>query len=99
MKLIDADDLKRKLQARHDNSDEDFDKGYNIGIETAIDLIDSALEIKQAKNICEDCNFRKFSENLADGIIKLMNDNDIHTLEELANICGVDTGERKNEAD
>ena len=42
MRLIDADELKNKLQARHDNGGEDFDKGYNIGLGTAIDLIDSA---------------------------------------------------------
>lgn len=40
--LISREALKEKLQARHDNGEEDFDKGYNIGIETAIDLIDNA---------------------------------------------------------
>ena len=43
--LISSSELKKKLQARHDNGEEDFDKGYNIGIETAIDLIDNAKTI------------------------------------------------------
>lgn len=45
MRLGDLDALKKKLQARRDNGEEDFDKGYNIGIETAIDLINSAPEL------------------------------------------------------
>ncbi len=46
MRLIDADALKSKLQARHDNGNDDFDKGYNIGLGTAIDLIDCAPTIE-----------------------------------------------------
>ena len=46
MRLIDADALKEKLQARYDNGEEDFDKGYNIGIETAIDLLDNAPAVE-----------------------------------------------------
>lgn len=42
MRSIDGDALKSKLQARHDNGNEDFDKGYNVGLGTAIDLIDCA---------------------------------------------------------
>ena len=44
--LISREALKKKLQARHDNGEEDFDKGYNIGIETAIDLIDNAPTVE-----------------------------------------------------
>lgn len=40
--LISREALKEKLQARYDNGEEDFDKGYNIGLEAAIDLIDNA---------------------------------------------------------
>lgn len=47
--LISREDLKKKLQARHDNGEEDFDKGYNIGIETAIDLIDNAPTVEPDK--------------------------------------------------
>lgn len=45
---ISREALKEKLQARYDNGEEDFDKGYNIGLEAAIDLIDnaSAVEVK-----------------------------------------------------
>ena len=46
-RLIDADELKSKLQARHDNGNEDFDKGYNIGLGTTIDLIDCAPTVEQ----------------------------------------------------
>lgn len=38
--------LKEKLQARYDNGEEDFDKGYNIGLEAAIDLIDNAPAVE-----------------------------------------------------
>ena len=44
--LISRDTLKKKLQARHDNGEEDFDKGYNIGIETAIELLDNAPAVE-----------------------------------------------------
>lgn len=45
MRLIDSDELKRKLQSRHDNGNDDFDKGYNVGLGTAIDLIDCSPTI------------------------------------------------------
>lgn len=59
MRLIDADALKDKLQARHDNGDEDFDRGFNIGIEMAIELLDSATTVEYTfeeafqKTVCE----------------------------------------------
>ena len=46
-RLIDADELKKKLQARHDNGNDDFDKGYNIGLGTTIDLIDCAPTVEE----------------------------------------------------
>lgn len=55
--LISRSGLKKKLQARHDNGEEDFDKGYNIGIETAIDLIDNAPAVEtslELKNLTEE---------------------------------------------
>lgn len=57
--LISREALKKKLQARHDNGNEDFDKGYNIGLGTAIDLIDSAPTVEYTfeeafqKTVCE----------------------------------------------
>ena len=42
MRLIDANKLKEKLETMHDNSDDEFDKGYNLGILAAIDLLDRA---------------------------------------------------------
>lgn len=46
VRLIDANKLKEKLQTRRDNGGEDFDKGYNIGLDTAVELIDSAPTIE-----------------------------------------------------
>ena len=39
---IDANDLKAKIKSRYDNDDDEFDRGYNIGLEAAVDLIDNA---------------------------------------------------------
>ena len=54
--LISRSALKKKLQARHDNGEKDFDKGYNIGIETAVELIDSAPTISPYKAIHDELN-------------------------------------------
>lgn len=57
--LISREALKKKIQARHDNGNEDFDKGYNIGLGTAIDLIDNAPTVEYTfeeafkKTVCE----------------------------------------------
>ena len=51
MRLINADELKKKLQARHDNGNDDFDKGYNVGLGTAIDLIDAAPTVENTINV------------------------------------------------
>lgn len=61
--LISREDLKKKLQARHDNGEDDFDKGYNIGIETAIDLLDNA---PTADVVCPECYIR-YSQGYIDG--------------------------------
>jgi hypothetical protein len=45
--LISREALKKSLQARHDNGDDEFDKGYNIGIKSAIDLIDNAPTVER----------------------------------------------------
>lgn len=47
VRLIDANKLKEKLQARRDNGDDDFDKGYNIGLDTAVDFIENAPTVEQ----------------------------------------------------
>ena len=64
--LISREALKKKLQARHDNGEENFDKGYNIGIETAIDLIDNAPTVEPFErigSICEEnCGYRPKGE-------------------------------------
>lgn len=61
VRLIDANKLKEKLQARRDNGDDDFDKGYNIGLDTAIDLIDSAPTVELYQG--EECVNIKMSED------------------------------------
>lgn len=42
VRLIDANALKAKIKSRYDNDDAEFDRGYNIGLEAAVNLIDSA---------------------------------------------------------
>lgn len=46
MKLIDGDALKKKLQARRNNSEEDFDRGFDLGIGVAMNLILNAPAIE-----------------------------------------------------
>lgn len=46
MRLIDADALKNKLQARRNNSEEDFDRGFDSGIGVAMNLILNAPTIE-----------------------------------------------------
>jgi len=52
--LISRSDLKKRLQARFDYGYEDFDKGYNIGIKAAIDLIDTAPTVDAIVNTIEE---------------------------------------------
>ena len=42
VRLVDANALKAKIKSKYDNDDAEFDRGYNIGLEAAVDLIDSA---------------------------------------------------------
>ena len=46
MRLINADGLKKKLQARRNNSEEDFDRGFDSGIGVAMNLIHNAPTIE-----------------------------------------------------
>lgn len=46
MRLIDADALKKKLQSRRNNSEEDFDRGFDLGIGVAMNLIHNAPTIE-----------------------------------------------------
>lgn len=79
--LISREALKKKLQARHDNGNEDFDKGYNIGLGTAIDLIDSAPAVEYTfeeafqKTVCENrlyCPVRPQGEYVDISKLRLM---------------------------
>ena len=45
VRLIDANILKAKIKSKYDNDDAEFDRGYIIGLEAAVDLIDSAPTI------------------------------------------------------
>lgn len=46
MRLLDADNLKKEIEDRKDyNPESEFDRGYNLGIETAL------AEIKKAPTI------------------------------------------------
>lgn len=57
--LISRSELRKKLQARYDNGEEDFDKGYNIGVASAIELLDNAPSVEYTfeeafqKTVCE----------------------------------------------
>lgn len=84
--LISREALKKKLQARHDNGEEDFDKGYNIGIETAIELLDNATTVEYTfeeafqKAVCEQrlyCPARPQGD-LADEVWKLYEKHQSH---------------------
>lgn len=44
--LISRSELRKKLQARHNNGNDNFDKGYNVGIETAIELLDNVPTVE-----------------------------------------------------
>ena len=60
--LISREALKKKLQARYYNGEEDFDKGYNIGIETAIELVDNAPTVEPCLSLdnISDEDIKKF---------------------------------------
>ena len=44
--LISREALRKKLQSRYDNGEEDFDRGFNLGIAAAIELLDSAPTVE-----------------------------------------------------
>lgn len=52
MRLGDLDALRNRLQSRYDNGEDEFDRGFNLGIAAAIELIDSAPTVKP----CENCD-------------------------------------------
>ena len=72
--LISREALKKKLQARHDNGNEDFDKGYNIGLGTAIDLIDSAPTVERPQGEWIIKGYEPFGKcNICGGICEINN--------------------------
>ena len=46
MRLIDVDVLKERVNRAIDYAVDEFDKGYNIGIQKAVDLIDNAPTVE-----------------------------------------------------
>lgn len=42
VRLIDANALKAKIQSKYDYDDAEFDRGYNIGLKAAVEIIDNA---------------------------------------------------------
>ena len=53
MRLVDANALKEKLKNRYEIEQDEIDKGWNLGIGVAINLIDNAPTV--AVN-CKDCD-------------------------------------------
>ena len=57
-----------------------------------IELIDNAPTVEPKKEIitdCENCPFKKFSEDMADKLAKVMIDNSITDFDKFAKRCGV----------
>ena len=52
VRLIDANALRERVNRTIDYAVDEFDKGYNIGIQKAVDLIDNAPTI----NKCDNCD-------------------------------------------
>ena len=50
MRLIDADALKERVNRTIDYAVDEFDKGYNIGIQKAVELIDNAPTVEPICN-------------------------------------------------
>jgi len=59
MRLGDLDALKEKLKNRYENEQDEVDKGWNLGIGVAINLIDNAPTVEYTfeeafqKTVCE----------------------------------------------
>ena len=51
MRLIDADALKERVNRTIDYAIDEFDKGYNIGIQKAVAIIDNAPTVNPEKPI------------------------------------------------
>lgn len=64
------------------DSASDSETNY-YGVSTAL-LSQPSAERPQSK--CENCDFRKFSETFVDGIVYLMNNNDITSIEQLSEL-------------
>lgn len=73
--LISREALRKKLQARYDNGEEDFDRGFNLGIAAAIELLDSAPTVERPQgelaeklkdrieeSVCKYCQMNKHCE-------------------------------------
>ena len=46
MRLIDADALRKQLEEHVDTGTDEFDKGYDLGVQTAIELLDDAPTVE-----------------------------------------------------
>lgn len=58
----------------------DFKAGYKQAI------LDGKAQYQRPKGECEKCDFRKFTETFVDGVVDLMNKNDITSVEQLSEI-------------
>ena len=56
MRLIDADALKEKINRTIEYADTEFDKGFNVGIEKAVYLIENAPTVDPFERIGSICN-------------------------------------------
>lgn len=62
IRLIDANALKAKIKSKYDYDDAEFDRGYNIGLQASVDLIDNAPTLP---NPCGNpCNFTSPKDDL-----------------------------------
>ena len=99
MRLIDADELKKELDEQMNFEENCRDSVFDIiddaptvaevfktGSATGLRLIERPQgEVTD----CENCQFKKFSEDLADKLAKVMIDNGITDFDEFAKSCGV----------
>ena len=57
---------------------------YHEKADEALDIAIKALEQPQGE--CANCDFRKFTEKFIDGVVEVMNENDISSIEQLSEI-------------
>lgn len=109
MRLIDADELKKKAKMidwlcnKQVVSVKDIDNAPTVEQEVYITGTDydfyirgykeGRKDFKHPRSDCENCDFRKFTEKFIDGIVEIMNKNDITSLEQLNKI--LKGGEKK----